>query len=213
MQIGVFDSGKGGKLVARQLQKTLPSCTFVVVDDSKNVPYGSRAEQEIIELTETAIQPLLATCPIIVIACNTATTAAIAHLRNTYPRTKFIGIEPMIKPAQATTKTGRFTVLATPHTLASKRYKELKNTFGSMATIDEPDTRDWARKIEDDRAHEIDLSPIVASIDQGSDTLVLACTHYIALKDSLQTSYPAVAVLEPTEAIAQQLARLIAEQS
>lgn len=212
MQIGVFDSGKGGKLVAERLEKLLPSCTFVVVDDAENVPYGNREQEEIVELTDKAIQPLLGVCPIVVIACNTATTAGIEELRRRYPSTKFIGIEPMIKPAQASTKTGRFTVLATPHTLKSARYKELKSLFGSLATIDEPDTEDWAKKIEDDLAHEIDISYLAKSIQDGSDTLVLACTHYIALQDSLQKTYPAIAILEPTDAIAERLAQLIAER-
>ncbi len=209
MQIGVFDSGKGGVFVAEHLEKLVPHCTFVVVDDSANVPYGSRSRSEVIELTDRAIQPLLASCPIIIIACNTATTAGIHELRRRYPDTTFIGIEPMLKPAQARTKTGHMTVLATPATLRSERYQELKQLFAGLSTVDEPDTRDWARKIEDGLAHEINLSPLHESVNSGSDTLVLACTHYIGIKDHLQKTYPAVLILEPSEAIAERLVQLL----
>ena len=213
MQIGVFDSGKGGAFVADRLRQLVPSCTFVLVDDAANVPYGSRPSSEVIELTDQAIQPLLGTCPIIIIACNTATTAGIHELRRRHPNTVFIGIEPMLKPAQAQTKTGRITVLATPGTLGSKRYLELKQLFTSVSIVDEPDTVDWARKIEDGLAHKIDLSPLRGSISNGSDTLVLACTHYIGIKDRLQKAYPAVAILEPSGAIAERLMQLLPQHS
>ena len=213
MQIGVFDSGKGGAFVADRLRQLVPSCTFVLVDDSVNVPYGSRPSSEVIELTDRAIQPLLATCPIIIIACNTATTAGIHELRRRHPNTAFIGIEPMLKPARARSKTGHITVLATPGTLRSKRYQELKQLFAHASTVDEPATNDWARKIEDGLAHELDLSALHSSVRKGSDTLVLACTHYIGIKDYLQKVYPAVAILEPSEAIAERLVQLLPQHS
>ena len=119
----------------------------------------------------------------------------------------------MLKPAQAQTKTGRITVLATPGTLRSKRYQELKQLFAHVSTVDEPDTIDWARKIEDGLAHEIDLSELHGSISNGSDTLVLACTHYIGIKDHLQKAYPAVAILEPSGDIAERLMQLLPRHS
>lgn len=214
MQIGVFDSGKGGHFVAERLATLLPDCRFVVVDDSANVPYGSRPRSEVIELTDRAIQPLLATCPIIVIACNTATTAGIQTLRERYPDTHFVGIEPMIKPAQATTATRHITVLATPGTLQSERYAELKHLFGgNLAVIDEPNTDDWARKIEDGRLADINLSALETSVANGSDTLVLACTHYIGVKDLLSERYPSTTILEPSTAIARRVSELLASTS
>ncbi len=212
MNIGVFDSGKGGHFVAERLADLVPGHTFTVVDDSRNVPYGSRPREEVIELTDQAIQPLLADCSIIVIACNTATTAGISELRRRYPQTSFIGIEPMVKPAGLITKTGHITVLATPGTLHSERYRDLKQQYGStLASIDEPDTHDWARKIEDGQAREIDLQPLYQSIATGSDTFVLACTHYIGVKELLQNTFPSVEILEPSEAIAGRLVQMLAE--
>ncbi len=208
MHIGVFDSGKGGAYVADNLKHILPEHTYVVVNDSRNVPYGARSREEIIDLTDCAIQPLLATCPIIVIACNTATMAGIHVLRERYPATMFVGIEPMIKPARSLTSSQRVTVLATPLTLKSPRYEQLKSLHGKDIVIDEPNTQDWARKIEDGDHDEIDITSLTMSVLEGSDVLILACTHYIALKQQFEQLYD-VTVIEPSDAIAQQITRLI----
>lgn len=208
MQIGVFDSGKGGAFVAAGLQTLLPDDSFHVVNDTRNVPYGSRSNQEVIDLTERAIAPLLQSCPIVVIACNTATMAGIESYRSNHPSTKFVGIEPMIKPAKTLSRTGHITVLATPRTLSSERYRHLVDTYGSGLLIDQPNTQHWARMIEDDQINDIDLGDVRASVEAGSDVIVLACTHYITLKDRLANLFPGVAVLEPTEAISRQIVRL-----
>jgi glutamate racemase len=208
MQIGVFDSGRGGELIAAGLRTLLPDHDFVVINDRENVPYGSRSNEEIISLTTAAIQPLLATCPIIVIACNTATMAAISSLRESHPSTLFVGTEPMIKPAGETSKSRRVTVLATPLTLQSERYQLLKARYAGDLQIDEPNTLHWARDIEEGQIDAIDLGGIAESITSGSDKIILACTHYLALKPRLQAQFPTIEVLEPTKAIAQQIARL-----
>lgn len=208
MHIGVFDSGKGGELIAEGLRELLPEHDFIVVNDRANVPYGSRTNEEILALTSAAIQPLLPTCPIIVIACNTATMAAIAQLRERYPATLFVGTEPMIKPAGLLSTSRRVTVLATPLTLLSERYQLLKAQYADGLQIDEPSTHHWAKTIEEAAASTIHFDEIAASIDHGSDTIILACTHYLALKTRLSQEFPAIRVLEPTEAIARQVARL-----
>lgn len=211
MRIGVFDSGRGGELIAAGLKTLLPEHEFIVINDRENVPYGSRPNEEIISLTEAAIAPLLATCPIIVIACNTATMAAISSLRARYPTTLFVGTEPMIKPASKTSEHQHVTVLATPLTLMSDRYQLLKQDHGGGLRIDEPDTHHWAKSIEEGRTEHIDLDGVAASIEDGSDTVILACTHYLALGPRLKTTFPEIEVLEPTEAIAQQVQRLVTQ--
>ena len=100
MKIGVFDSGIGGKAIANAMHLEFPDAEIHVIDDRKNLPYGNKSAGEIIRLTDLAIQPLLSDkCDVIIIACNSATTAAIDTLRERYPAQFFIGIEPMIKTA------------------------------------------------------------------------------------------------------------------
>lgn len=212
MKIGVFDSGRGGEFIAEGLQKLLPEHEFIVVNDREHVPYGSREDSEIIELTTKAIQPLLdAACPIIVIACNTATMAAITTLRELFPRVKFVGIEPMVKPAAEVSATRHATVLATPLTLKSNRYQHLLREYGSELTIDQPNAAGWAAAIEHGEADTISFDEVASSVANGSDTLILACTHYITLKSRLHSRFPSVNILEPTEAIARQVTRLALE--
>lgn len=208
MRIGVFDSGKGGQLIAARLRTLLPGNEWVVVDDLENVPYGEKDRETIIALTDHAITPLLASCHVIVIACNTATTAAISSLRQRYPDTKFVGVEPMIKPAALGSAAAHITLLATPYTLRSERYTELKSTYGHTAVIDEPDTTGWPLLIDEGHFDMIDLLVIRESITSGSDSIVLACTHYLELIPLLHDAFPGVAILEPSEALARQVMHL-----
>lgn len=211
MRIGVFDSGRGGEFIAAGLEILLPEHDFMVVNDRENVPYGSRSNDEILALTSAAIQPLLKECPIVVIACNTATMAAISDLRARYPDTLFVGTEPMIKPAGESSLTRRITVLATPLTLKSERYQLLKTHYADGLHIDEPNTHHWAKAVEEATADTIHFDDIAASIQSGSDTVILACTHYLALKERLENTFPTAAILEPTSAIARQIVRLSAQ--
>lgn len=211
MKIGVFDSGLGGELVAKELRRILPEHDYIVVNDRAHVPYGSRSDAEIIDLTHHAIAPLFdAGCEIIVIACNTATTVAIDSLRHNFPQIDFIGIEPMIKTADLASNTRRVTVLATPTTLQSLRYHHLKQQYGSSLVFDEPQTDNWASVIEFGDPKTIDFGDVEKSIAHGSDTIVLACTHYLALTEQLHRAFDHVQILEPTKAISKQVARLVA---
>lgn len=210
MLIGIFDSGRGGEIMAIELKLILPNFEFLVANDRENVPYGTRTNDQIIQLTEIAIQPLIkAGCTIIVIACNTATMASIAHLRANYPHVMFIGVEPMIKTASEQSKTRHITVLATPLTLSSQRYKDLRDKFAEDLIIDQPNTVGWASSIERNRSDELNYSELIESIQGGSDTVVLACTHYHHIKNPIRQLIGAnVTILEPTEAIARQIVRL-----
>lgn len=212
MRIGVFDSGIGGKAVAEKLSVLLPEAEILSVDDHDNMPYGSKSPEEIIMLTKKAIAPLLKQrCDAIVIACNTATTVAIADLRSTYPETNFIGLEPMIKPAAKLTKTGFIAVLATPGTLASDRYKELKQTWAKDVTVIEPDCKNWALLIENGASDEIDVEATISSLkNHNVDVIVLGCTHYHLIKQRVMDAVgPDISVLEPTDAIANRIQSLV----
>lgn len=212
MNIGVFDSGRGGEFIATGLQKLLPNHKFIVVNDHEHVPYGSRSDAEIIKLTSHAIQPLVnAGCPIIVVACNTATMAAITALRVGFPTIQFVGTEPMIKPAALVSTNRRVTVLATPLTLQSERYKHLIREYAADLTIDQPNTNGWAAAIEAATPEVISFDEVGESIKNESDTIILACTHYLALEPTLHAMFPHTTILEPTEPIAKQITRLVGQ--
>jgi glutamate racemase len=213
MLIGVFDSGIGGEAIARKLRELIPGADVISVNDHEHVPYGTKSLNEIIGLTDAAIQPLLdQNCDVIIIACNTATTIAISYLRQTYPNKKFVGIEPMIKPAANLTHIGVIAVFATPQTLKSARYSELKNTWAKNITIIEPDCSTWASRIEKHASDEIDVRGAVESIiQQGADVVVLGCTHYHWIKQRFLDAIGdrAVIVLEPTDAIAHRVQEIM----
>ncbi|MDR0955617.1 MAG: aspartate/glutamate racemase family protein [Candidatus Nomurabacteria bacterium] len=207
MKIGVFDTGKGGELVAERLKKLRPHDELLVVNDRAHFPYGGRTPVEICRLTEQAIQPLLQTCEIILLACNTATVNAAAWLRKTHPDVKFIGFEPMIKPAA---KIGQnIVILATSSTLRSARYRHLKTQFADCRNIFEPDCSGWATKIERgnfDDAELVELENLAKS--RPIDVIVLGCTHYLALEKRLIEKFPGVKILQPIAAVNARIERI-----
>lgn len=216
VKLGVFDSGIGGKSVADRLNELFPEAEIIFVNDSPNVPYGTRPKHEIISLTDAAIKPLLdKNCNAIIIACNTATTNAIDYLRLTYPDTHFVGMEPMIKPAASLTKTGTIAVLATPGTLASDKYAHLKQTWARNIKVIEPDCSDWASLIENGQSDTIDLDSTISQLlDKHVDVIVLGCTHYHWLKQDIQNLVgDKVSVLEPSDAIGARIESLISTNS
>lgn len=212
MKIGVFDSGIGGEAVAAALRQYFPDADVHTVNDTAHVPYGSKTPKQVVTYTIAAIQPLLlGHYDVIVLACNTATAHAIGPLRTQYPSQKFIGIEPMIKPAVSQTKTGTIAVFATPSTLASQRYQKLIKRYASTVSVLEPDCSDWASMIEQRRENELALSTVIDNVcSQNADVLVLGCTHYHWIKDSItEFARGRAVILEPSEAIGRRVAELL----
>lgn len=212
MKIGVFDSGIGGEAVAAKLKQLLPDSNIKFVNDHDHMPYGNRTKKDIIKLTNLAIQPLLKDeCEAIVIACNTATTVALPRLRLIYPDINFIGIEPMVKPAARITKSKHIAICATPRTLSSLRYGELKKQWLNDIEIIEPDCSDWAELIEKGRSNLIDVEELVKYLKRSStDVIVLGCTHYHWLKDRFEiASGPQITILEPSDAIAERIKNIL----
>lgn len=213
MKLGVFDSGIGGEAVAEALRRTFPEAVIATVNDHKNVPYGSKSPQEVQRLTERAVQPFLdRSYDIIILACNTATAQAIDYLRQRYPKQKFIGIEPMVKAAVAATSTGTIAVCATPSTLASTRYDQLKQRYAQGIKILEPDCHDWAFLIENNQLNRSHIEATINSVcEQGADVIVLGCTHYHWIKDAIiELAAGRAQVLEPSEAIGRRVTQLLA---
>lgn len=212
MKIGVFDSGVGGKSIAEKLQIDFPDEQIMYVDDHVHLPYGDRTPGDVTRLTELAIQPLLfARCDVIVLACNTATAAAIDYLRATYPKTPFVGLEPMIKPAVALTLSGIIAVCATPSTLASTRYDVLKKEYALNIRILEPNCSTWANMIENSEVDDVLIfNTINNACNNGADVIVLACTHYHWIKEEiLKVANNRAVVIDPSDSISERVGTIL----
>lgn len=213
MTIGVFDSGVGGQSVTNAIQKAFPTATLRYVNDSKNVPYGTKTPDELLTLVSPILNKLSNDCDVIVVACNTVSTTIIEQLRVQVP-CPLIAMEPMIKPAAQLTKSGTIAVCATPTTLGSKRYAWLKDTYAKDLTVVEPDCSDWSYLIETkqiDRSHV--EQQINAACEQGADVIVLGCTHYHWIEDIIQdVAAGRAAVLQPEQPIIAQLKRVLEQR-
>lgn len=210
-KIGVFDSGAGGLSVATAIEKAMPHLEVVYVNDRKNVPYGSKTPEVLLELVTPILQKLADDgCQVIVIACNTVTTTLITQLREQLP-VPLIGIEPMVKPAAKQTKTGVIAICATPATLKSERYAWLKKTYASEKTVLEPDCSQWSYMIEHNKVNDVYIQRQVNEMcDAGADVIVLGCTHYHWIEEKICTMAEGRAiVIQPEQAVIKQLQKII----
>lgn len=193
--IGIFDSGVGGLTVWNEIVRLLPAEDTLYLADSANAPYGERSPEEILALSRKNTEWLLARgCKIIVVACNTATTNAIAALRREYP-VPFIGIEPAIKPAALNSQTGRIGVLATRGTLASDLFATTSRNYAEGIQILEQEGVGLVRLIESGTLEGPELagrleSLLAPMLGAGIDQLVLGCTHYPFLIPALRALLP-----------------------
>lgn len=213
MTIGVFDSGVGGQSVASAVKKAFPTADVVYVADTKNIPYGTKTPDELLQLVSPILNKLSIHCDAIVVACNTVSTTIIKPLREQI-HTPLIAVEPMIKPAAAITKSGTIAVCATPTTLASKRYGWLKDEYAKELTVLEPDCSDWSYMIEtkqmDRRYIEEQINDVC---EQGADVIVLGCTHYHWIEDIIRDiANDRAVVIQPEQAVVKQLERVLEQQ-
>ena len=217
--VGFFDSGVGGKCIESAFKRLCPAEKTIYIADSEHCPYGNKSKEEIIRLAESCTERLLAAgCKLVVVACNTATAAAIDHLRAKYRSVPFVGIEPAVKPAALESRTGVVGVLATQGTFSGRLYNETKAKFAKDVTIiatvadefvtivergevDSPGTEAIVRKR---------IEPILAA---GADVLVLGCTHFPHLKRVIEKVAAGRArIIEPSEAVARQARRVLEER-
>jgi glutamate racemase len=215
VKIGVFDSGVGGLSVAKAIRHALPEYEVIYRDDSEHVPYGTRGIEEIYNFTKPILKGMVEEgCNVIVIACNTVTTNLIGRLRREID-VPLIGMEPMVKPAAGATKTGVIAICATPRTLASNRYKYLKEEYAKGIKVLEPDCSDWAFMIEVDIPDREKIAKIVKDIcDKGADKIVLGCTHYHWIEDEIKKLAKGKAsVLQPEEPVIEELKRVLEQLS
>jgi glutamate racemase len=213
--IGVFESGLGGLSVLAALIDTLPRADFSYYADTAHVPYGNKSEEQI-QRRVLAIGEHLAErgCSLLVVACNTATAAAVQALRAAHPGVPVVGVEPGIKPAAQETQSGRIAVLATEATAKSQRLKHLiRDHAGRIEVFVEP-CPGWATHVEmlqlDDPALAADVRTRVEPLlDQGVDRIVLGCTHYSFLAPLLRKIVGSRAQLvDVADAVARQTRRL-----
>lgn len=214
--IGVFDSGLGGVSVLRNMHALLPSEDFIYYGDDKNAPYGTKPEEEILRLAIDDVSFLLEkNVKAIVIACNTATSAAAKHLRETLS-IPVIGMEPALKPASLQRKNGIIGVMATPATLKQKKFRILYEKYGEHAMpIPCPGLMEFAEKGILD-GEEIDsflknlLDPYLSRYP--IESIVLGCTHYVFLKSAIQKAMPGIRLYDGNEGTAKQLKRVLLER-
>lgn len=213
-KVGVFDSGIGGLSVAQAISRELPSLEIVFKNDALHVPYGTRSIDEIYEFTKPILQNLVDEgCEVIVIACNTVTTNLIGKLREEFS-VPLVGMEPMVKPAAKATRSGIIAVCATPRTLASERYKWLKDEYAKNIKVLEPDCSDWSYMIESNQVDREKITNIVDEIcSQGADQIVLGCTHYHWIEELIkELASGRAAVIQPELPVIEQLKRVLKQQ-
>jgi glutamate racemase len=209
--IGVFDSGVGGLSVVHAIEKALPEHSVLFENDTQNVPYGTKSPEQLLSLVLPILQNMQNRgCNVIVIACNTITTTLIPKLRQliTVP---LIGMEPMIKPATSQTNSGVIAVFATPTTLASQRYHQLKKDYAKNTTVLEPNCSDWAFMIENNQLDQQKIKTITEEVcRQGADIIVLGCTHYHWIEELIKESAGERAtVLQPEQPVISQISRVL----
>jgi len=215
--IGVFDSGAGGLSVLQELIKELPNESFIYFADSANCPYGSKPEAKIIELSSAITSFLIAErCKIIVVACNTATAAAIDWLRGNYS-IPFIGMEPAVKPAALNSKTKNIGVLATAGTFKGRLYTETSHKYASDVNVCYQVGEGLVELVELGDLYSPDAEGLLLKylkpmLDCNIDQLVLGCTHYPFFKPVLAKLLPPqVEVIDPAPAVAKQVLRVLLE--
>lgn len=181
--IAVFDSGVGGISVLRQLRRLMPGERFLYLGDSANAPYGTRPPEQIRALSLSVAEKLVARgIKALVVACNTATAAAIDTLRQTYPELIVVGIEPALKPAADRFPGGTIGVLATPVTLREEKFHQLSEHYGRHCTVVKLPAPGLSELVEhgkgDSPESEELLRPLLSPWIGKMDALVLGCTHY-----------------------------------
>lgn len=214
--IGVFDSGVGGLSVLREMRTLMPNENIIYFGDQGHVPYGPRPMEQIQDFSEGITRFLLSqNSKIIVVACNTASAAALTHLRQTFPDMKFVGMEPAVKPAAEKTQTGKVGVLATPATFQGALYASVVERFAHGVELFQNTCNGLVQQIElgnleGDETRKILEDALYPMLEKNIDTVVLGCTHYpfvIPLIEKIVGEK--VRVIDPAPAVAKQVKRLL----
>jgi glutamate racemase len=218
--IGVFDSGVGGLSVWREMARLMPDEQLLYLADQAHVPYGARALADVRDLTTRGVTWLIDRgSAMVVIACNTASAAALHHARQAFPHTPFVGMEPAVKPAASHTHTGVIGVLATQATFHGELFASVVMRFAAHVKVIEQPCPGWVEMVERNDVDQALVDRYVLPLlDAGADVLVLGCTHFPFLSTAIRASAerwralndPAreVELVDPSLAVARQVMRV-----
>ena len=214
--IGVFDSGLGGLTVWREVRRALPTESLVYLGDGKNCPYGSRPRPQVERLADEAVASLVAEgCKLVVVACNTATAAAIDFLREKYAPMPIVGMEPAVKPACLATRSGVVGVLATERSLDGELFRRTAARYGSgIEVLTYPGTG-FVELVEGNREDTPEAEAAVRAavepmLARGADQIVLGCTHYPFLTPVMERIVDGrAAIVDPSPAVARRVVQLL----
>ena len=215
--IGVYDSGFGGLSVWRELHRALPRESLIYLGDGKNCPYGTKSEVQIRELAERAVGDLVERgCKMVVVACNTATAAAIEYLRERFSHIPIVGLEPAVKPACAMTRSKVVGVMATERSLAGRKFLSTLERYGQGVEVLKVVGEGFVEAVEADaeqepRTEELVRRAVEPMIERGADVIVLGCTHYPFLGDVIRrvVGDREVAVIDSGEAVEKRVESLL----
>lgn len=215
--IGVYDSGFGGLSVWRELHRALPRESLIYLGDGKNCPYGTKTEEQIRELAERAVGDLVERgCKMVVVACNTATAAAIEYLRDRFSHIPIVGLEPAVKPACAMTRSKVVGVMATERSLAGRKFLSTLERYGQGVEVLKVVGEGFVEAVEADaeqepRTEELVRRAVEPMIERGADVIVLGCTHYPFLGDVIRrvVGDREVAVIDSGEAVEKRVESLL----
>ena len=211
--IGIYDSGLGGLTVWREVRRLLPEESLLYLGDGKNCPYGSRPREEVRALADAAVARLVEEgCKLVVVACNTATAAAIDFLRANYAALPIVGMEPAVKPACRNTRSGVVGVLATERSLEGDLFHRTAARYGRDVTIIAEPGRGFVELVENDLEQTPEADRAVAAamagmLARGADQIVLGCTHYPFLIGAIRRAAAGrgVTIIDPAPAVARRL--------
>lgn len=217
--IGIYDSGFGGLSVWRELYRALPNESLVYLGDGKNCPYGSQPPEQILQYATQSVERLLERgCKMIVVACNTATAVAIKYLREMYPAVLFVGLEPAVKPACLTTKSGVVGVVATERSLQGEKFLTTLARYGEGVEVVKVVGQGFVEAVEADaeslpQTEMLVRQTIEPIIEAGADVIVLGCTHYPFLRAVIDRVIGdrAVRVIDSGEAVEKRVESLLDE--
>ncbi len=219
-KIGIFDSGIGGLSVLNEALLQAPGHDFIYLADSLHAPYGEKSSEWVAHRSLILCTWLIEqACDAIVVACNTATASAIAQIRTTFPGTPVVGVEPGVKPAAEASQKKIVGVLATQNTLQSEKFKQLLSHLGSNCTVLSQAGKGLVPLIESGvltgpKINALLRTYIEPMLENGADTLVLGCTHYPFLQDTIKSLFgERLEIIDTSHAIVKQLVRLIPPQS
>ncbi len=215
-KIGIFDSGVGGISVLNPIRQQYQNIPIIYVADQSHVPYGPRNVDEIRSFSEGISRFLISrNSTLIVIACNTASAAALKYLRQKFPEIPFVGMEPAVKPAAENTISGIVGVLATPATLQGALYSSVVQRFAAGVTVLQDTCPGLVSCIERGELSSPETEAILSRallpmLEKGIDTVVLGCTHYpFVIPLIRKIAGPEIRIIDPAPAIAKQVGRLI----